>query len=59
MGGKENRRKMGSKKWLRFEVSTSVSTKNVVFWGLKTQFVPQEKFYASAREPSRLMLCKI
>jgi hypothetical protein len=33
--------------------------KNVVFWYIKTQFVPQETHYVSAIEPSRLMLCKI
>jgi hypothetical protein len=33
--------------------------KNVFFWDSKTQFVPHRKHYVSAREASRLMLCKI
>jgi hypothetical protein len=33
--------------------------KNAVFWDIKAQFVLQRKHYISAREPSRLMLCKI
>jgi hypothetical protein len=44
---------------VRFEVSTAVTIKNVVFWDIKTKFVPHRKYYVSATEPSRLMLCKI
>jgi hypothetical protein len=33
--------------------------KNVVFWDIKTQFVPYRKHHDSATELSRLMLCKI
>jgi hypothetical protein len=33
--------------------------KNAVFWDIKTQFVPHRKHYASAIEPSQLMLSKI
>jgi hypothetical protein len=33
---------------------------NVVFWDIRTQFVPsQEIHYVSATGSSRLMLCKI
>jgi hypothetical protein len=41
---------------LRFEVFTAVTTKNIVFWNIKTQFVPH---YFSTTESSQLMLCKI
>jgi hypothetical protein len=33
--------------------------KNVVFWDIKTQFVPHRRHIVSATEPSSLMLCKI
>jgi hypothetical protein len=33
--------------------------KNVVFWDIKTQFVPQAIHYVYATESNRLMLCKI
>jgi hypothetical protein len=32
--------------------------KNVVFWDIKTQFVPHRRHIKSAKKPSRLMLCK-
>jgi hypothetical protein len=32
--------------------------KNVVFWDIKTLFVPHRKHYVSAIELSQLMLCK-
>jgi hypothetical protein len=33
--------------------------KNDVFWDIKTKLVPHRRYYISAAEPSRLMLCKI
>jgi hypothetical protein len=33
--------------------------KNVVFWDLKSQFVPHRRHYVSATEPIQLMLCTI
>jgi hypothetical protein len=36
-----------------------VTRKNVVFWDIQTQFVPQRRHYISAIEHSRIMLCKI
>jgi hypothetical protein len=33
--------------------------KNVVFWDMKTQFLPHRKHYISATESSQLMLFKI
>jgi hypothetical protein len=33
--------------------------KNVVFWDIKAQFVPQETHFVSVTESHRLMLCKI
>jgi hypothetical protein len=36
-----------------------VTIMNVVFWDIKTQFVPQETHYVTATEPSRLMLCMV
>jgi hypothetical protein len=33
--------------------------KNIVFWDIKTQFVPHRKHHVSATESGRLMLCKI
>jgi hypothetical protein len=33
--------------------------KNAVFWDINTQFVPHRKHYIDAREPSRLILCKM
>jgi hypothetical protein len=44
--------------YVRFEVFTAVTTKNVVFWDIETQFVLYRR-YVSATESSRLMLCKI
>jgi hypothetical protein len=44
---------------VRFEVFTTVTMKNVVFWDIKTQFVPHRKHDISATESSRLILCKI
>jgi hypothetical protein len=45
---------------VKFEVFTAVIMKNAIFWDIRTQFVPQqETSYASATDPSRLMLCKI
>jgi hypothetical protein len=32
--------------------------RNVVFWDIRTQFVPHRKNYVSATKPRRLMLCK-
>jgi hypothetical protein len=33
---------------VRFEVSTAVTVKNVVFWDIRTQFVPHRRYIASA-----------
>jgi hypothetical protein len=56
----ERRLKIGKEKvYVSFEVSTVETMKNVVFWHIKTQFVPHRRHYVSATEPSRLMLCKI
>jgi hypothetical protein len=33
--------------------------KNVVFWDIKTQFLPHMRNHFSATESSRLILCKI
>jgi hypothetical protein len=45
---------------VRFEVFTAVTKKNVVFWDIKPPVsISPETHYASATEPSQLMLCKI
>jgi hypothetical protein len=44
---------------LRFEVLTAVTMNNAVFWDIIPQFVPHRKHYFSAKESSRLILCKI
>jgi hypothetical protein len=45
-------------KYVGSEVFTAVTMKNAVFWDIATQSVPHRE-HVSAREPSRLMLCKI
>jgi hypothetical protein len=45
--------------YVRFEVFTAVTMKDVVFWDIRTQFVPHRKHFTTATEPSRLMICKI
>jgi hypothetical protein len=46
--------------YIRFEVFTAVTMRNVVFWDIKSQFVPHGRHhYVSATNPSQLMLCKI
>jgi hypothetical protein len=36
-----------------------VTKKIVVYWDIKTQFIPHRRHYVSATEASRLKLCKI
>jgi hypothetical protein len=51
---------LGELDWtVRFQVFTAVTTKNAVFWDIKTQFLPHRKHYFTTTEPSQLMLCKI
>jgi hypothetical protein len=50
---------MNGENIVRFEVSTAVTMKNVVFWDIKTQFVPHRRYINSPLESSRLKLCKI
>jgi hypothetical protein len=46
--------------YVRFEVFTAVTMKNVVFWDIKTPVrTSQETHYVSTTESSQLMLCKI
>jgi hypothetical protein len=42
-----------------FQVLMAVAMERAVFWDIKTQFLPHRKHYVSARETSRLRLCKI
>jgi hypothetical protein len=44
---------------IRFNVFTEVTVKNPALWDIKTQLVPHRKYYVSATEHTRLMLCKI
>jgi hypothetical protein len=45
--------------YVRFEVFTAVTMKNAVFWDTKAQFILHRKhYYVSAKESSRLMICK-
>jgi hypothetical protein len=37
----------------------AVTMKNVVFWDIKTQFVPHRRHMTSPLESSQLTLCKI
>jgi hypothetical protein len=37
----------GKNRNVRFEVSTAVTMKNVVFWDIKTQFVPHRRYITS------------
>jgi hypothetical protein len=43
----------------RFKIVMAVTNKNAVFWDITTHFLPHMKHNFSAREPSRLTLCKI
>jgi hypothetical protein len=45
--------------YVRFEVSTAVTMKNVVFWDIKVQFVLHRRHITSPLESSEIMLCKI
>jgi hypothetical protein len=45
--------------YLRFEVFTAVTIKNVVSWDKNPVHISQERHYVSAIELSRLILCKI
>jgi hypothetical protein len=44
---------------VRFDVLAAVTMKNVVFWDIKTQFVPHRRHLRLTTESSLLMLCKI
>jgi hypothetical protein len=44
---------------VRCEVFTAVPMKNAVFWDIESGSYLKETHYVSAKEPSRLMLCKI
>jgi hypothetical protein len=44
---------------VRFEVITAVAMKEVIFWDIETQFIPHRRYYFSATELSRLLLCKL
>jgi hypothetical protein len=37
----------------------AVTVKNVVFWDIKTQFLPHTTNYVSATESSQLLLCNV
>jgi hypothetical protein len=43
---------------VRSDVFTAMTMNNVVFWDMKTKFVPHRR-HISATELSQLMLCKI
>jgi hypothetical protein len=46
--------------YVRLEVFTAVTMKNVVFWDIKNEVrTSQEAHYVSTTESSQLMLCKI
>jgi hypothetical protein len=57
--GAENKGEMSENIRVRFEVFTTATMKNAVFWDINTRFLPHRKHYFFATEPSRLMLCKI
>jgi hypothetical protein len=38
--------------YLRFEVFTTVTMKNVVFWDIKTQFVPHRRHTSLLQSPA-------
>jgi hypothetical protein len=43
----------------RLEIFTAVTMKNVVFWGIKTQFLIHRRHIASPLQSNQLMLCQI
>jgi hypothetical protein len=45
--------------YVRSDVFTAVTMKNVIFWDMKTQIVPHRWHITSSLHPSRLMLWKI